>query len=214
MSLSTDPAPTARRERTRLRLLEAAVAVFGERGVGGASVEEICERAGFTRGAFYSNFDSKDALCLAVLAHRHSKQVASAQAAIDATLHAGDSATLPWETVLAAAVDTFVDSQRDDLRATVTWVELRLHAIRTPGLREAYAAQQAESRMLGCTMIRSAVELRGARLTVSAEELGSLLEGVMESAVLDAALLGDAELGAVVKRRTILVLSALIVAPD
>ena len=48
---------TARRAATRERLIDAAIDVFAEKGVLGASVEEICEDAGFTRGAFYSNFD-------------------------------------------------------------------------------------------------------------------------------------------------------------
>src|SRR5690606_28857067 len=55
---------TRSRENTRARLLDAAAQVFAEVGIGGASVEAICERAGFTRGAFYSNFDSKDELFL------------------------------------------------------------------------------------------------------------------------------------------------------
>ena len=55
---------SARRQATRERLMDAAVELFGERGVLGASVEEICERAGFTRGAFYSNFESMDELFL------------------------------------------------------------------------------------------------------------------------------------------------------
>ena len=55
------------RENTRARLLEAAHDVFAEVGLGAASVEGICERAGFTRGAFYSNFESKDELFLALI---------------------------------------------------------------------------------------------------------------------------------------------------
>ena len=51
---------------TRSRLLEAAKEVFVERGFAGASVEEISERAGYTRGAFYSNFDDKDDIFVAV----------------------------------------------------------------------------------------------------------------------------------------------------
>jgi len=47
-----------RREATRQKLLDAAGLVFAEEGLDAASVEAICERAGFTRGAFYSNFDS------------------------------------------------------------------------------------------------------------------------------------------------------------
>ena len=60
-------AVSTRRAHTRDRLMDAAIALFAEKGILGASVEEICERAGFTRGAFYSNFDSKDELLLAVL---------------------------------------------------------------------------------------------------------------------------------------------------
>lgn len=59
--------PTRSRENTRTRLLDAAHAVFGEAGLDAASVEAVCERAGFTRGAFYSNFASKDELFLALV---------------------------------------------------------------------------------------------------------------------------------------------------
>ena len=47
--------------------MAAATSVFADRGIIGASVEEICEAAGFTRGAFYSNFADKDALVLALI---------------------------------------------------------------------------------------------------------------------------------------------------
>src|SRR5690606_7460408 len=59
---------TRSRENTRARLLEAAAQVFAEVGLEGATVEAVCERAGFTRGAFYSNFESKDELFLALSA--------------------------------------------------------------------------------------------------------------------------------------------------
>ncbi len=54
------------RDETRLRLFEAAAQVFEDKGLG-ASIEAICEAAGFTRGAFYSNFASKDELIIAML---------------------------------------------------------------------------------------------------------------------------------------------------
>jgi AcrR family transcriptional regulator len=50
----------ARQAQTRAALLDAAAALFVERGLQGASVEAIAERAGFTRGAFYSNFSTKE----------------------------------------------------------------------------------------------------------------------------------------------------------
>src|SRR6187549_2265001 len=57
-------ATTRRREATRQKLLDAAAQVFAEVGLDATSVEAICDRAGFTRGAFYSNFETKDELFL------------------------------------------------------------------------------------------------------------------------------------------------------
>lgn len=53
--------------RTRQLLLEAAEAVFAERGFADASLDEIAERAGFSRGAVYANYTNKADLFLALL---------------------------------------------------------------------------------------------------------------------------------------------------
>jgi AcrR family transcriptional regulator len=55
---------------TRRRLLDAGEWVFLRRGLQGSSVEEIAAEAGFTRGAFYSNFGSKDELFVELLQDR------------------------------------------------------------------------------------------------------------------------------------------------
>jgi AcrR family transcriptional regulator len=55
------------RDDTRDKLFEAAARVFEEHGIGGASIETIAAAAGFTRGAFYSNFKGKDELIIAML---------------------------------------------------------------------------------------------------------------------------------------------------
>ena len=55
------------RDATCEKLFEAAARVFEDQGIGGASIEAIAAAAGFTRGAFYSNFDSKDELLIAML---------------------------------------------------------------------------------------------------------------------------------------------------
>lgn len=69
--MSTTPAApsapmTKRRRRTREKLVEAARAVFADHGTA-VGVADICEAAGFTRGAFYSNFSDKDELLRAVM---------------------------------------------------------------------------------------------------------------------------------------------------
>jgi AcrR family transcriptional regulator len=59
-----------RQEQTRQELLDAAARVFVKRGFTGCSVEEISAEAGYTRGAFYSNFRSKNELFVELLHDR------------------------------------------------------------------------------------------------------------------------------------------------
>ena len=59
------------KELTRMRLIDAAEALFVRKGFDGTSVEEISGMAGYTRGAFYSNFTDKDQVFLAVIDRRH-----------------------------------------------------------------------------------------------------------------------------------------------
>jgi AcrR family transcriptional regulator len=59
-----------RQAQTRRELLDAAARVFVKRGFTGASVEEIAAEAGYTRGAFYSNFSSKNELFAELLHDR------------------------------------------------------------------------------------------------------------------------------------------------
>ncbi|MFJ6651468.1 TetR/AcrR family transcriptional regulator [Microbacterium sp. NPDC091313] len=66
-------APVRSRSETRRRLLGAAASLFDETGTISQRVEEICARAGFTRGAFYSNYTGVDQLYLAL----HEEQAAA-----------------------------------------------------------------------------------------------------------------------------------------
>ncbi|MYR47384.1 TetR/AcrR family transcriptional regulator [Streptomyces sp. SID5910] len=61
---------TRRRARTRADLLDAAFAVFAVKGFGRVPIEEVCEAAGYSRGAFYSNFASLDELFFALYRER------------------------------------------------------------------------------------------------------------------------------------------------
>jgi AcrR family transcriptional regulator len=55
------------RDNTRQRLFAAAACLFEARGIGASSIDAIAAEAGFTRGAFYSNFATKDELIVAML---------------------------------------------------------------------------------------------------------------------------------------------------
>src|ERR1700743_3553905 len=62
------------RDQTRQRLLDAAQRLIARKGLSAASVENITAAAGYTRGAFYSNFDSKDDLFIELLRRDHAQR--------------------------------------------------------------------------------------------------------------------------------------------
>lgn len=123
---------------TRAALVVAAVEVLAERGFHGTTVEEVTARAGFTRGAFYSNFADKEDLVGAVLDARATREVADI-----APLVAG--AATPADLV-AALRARGGDHGRDDVTWRRVMAELRLHALRSPSLRERLAAWEAQQR--------------------------------------------------------------------
>ena len=127
---------SARRTRTRQRLMAAAVAVFAERGVIGSSVEEICEAAGFTRGAFYSNFADKDALVLAMIEQGIAEEYAAAEQAVTELKTQGARPAVA-DTV-AQVLDRLNHGGRSDRTNLLAQRELLLYAARVPELRAPY----------------------------------------------------------------------------
>jgi AcrR family transcriptional regulator len=65
-----------RQAHTRARLMHSAAKVAAARGLDGASLDLVAEEAGFTKGAVYANFESKEALFLAMLDERFAQRVA------------------------------------------------------------------------------------------------------------------------------------------
>lgn len=78
------PSPsTRRRENTRARLLAAGLEVFAERGVKRVTVDELVAAAGFTRGAFYSNFSSIEEVFFAVFEDQATRMLGLVRTAIE-----------------------------------------------------------------------------------------------------------------------------------
>ena len=164
---------TPRRAQTQERLMAAAGRVFAERGISGASVEEISEAAGFTRGAFYSNFADKDELVLAMIRQSIDTQVAAAERAVarsKATPGALDAADLVTYTL--AAFDESRLGGRDNVLAER---ELLLYAARQPALREPYLAFVAECDRQLTVLILDALAYADLEFRVPATEGVALL---------------------------------------
>lgn len=125
------------REQTRERLLDAAQATFIRKGFIGASVEDIALAAGYTRGAFYSNFSGKADLFVELLRRDHEKMQAGLREIIDAP---GSR-----EEIEARAIAYYSRlPQRDE--AFVLWVEAKLLATRDADFRQRFNAFMQEKR--------------------------------------------------------------------
>jgi len=76
-----------RRTERRLKLIDAAIEVYGEVGYRGATVKAICEAAELTERYFYESFANSEALLIAayghVVGHLHEEMTAAAAAAGD-----------------------------------------------------------------------------------------------------------------------------------
>ena len=68
--VGASPRVTKRRAETRANLIEAAYRVFADKGFGQVRIDDVCAAAGYTRGAFYSNFGSKNELFIELLHDR------------------------------------------------------------------------------------------------------------------------------------------------
>ncbi|MEU4041758.1 TetR/AcrR family transcriptional regulator [Streptomyces antibioticus] len=134
---TTGPRVTRRRVRTRANLLDAAFAVFAAKGFGRVSIEEVCEAAGYSRGAFYSNFASLDELFFALYRERAdliARQVADALA--------GDGPDLD----VPASVDRVTEVLLLDLDWLLVKTDFLVHAARDPDVARTLLDHRARLR--------------------------------------------------------------------
>ncbi|HYE44405.1 MAG TPA: helix-turn-helix domain-containing protein [Caulobacter sp.] len=123
----------SRRERTRRALVAAAAELTAQKGFDRASLDEICARAGMTRGAFHGNFKSRDELFLAVME--------SQGAPVEADFRPGAPLRVQMR-ILGQAVAA---AARARLPRAAEAAAVQLHVLTRPALREEIAARTAEN---------------------------------------------------------------------
>jgi AcrR family transcriptional regulator len=129
--MRTAPTRADRQARTREELVDAAERLFTTNGFNATSVDAVADAAGFTKGAVYSNFESKEDLFFAVYERRIDRRVAE----IEATLASGETA---YEGL--ARLITELEGRHDDGWLAV-FFEFWAHVLRHPELRGRFAEQ-------------------------------------------------------------------------
>lgn len=190
---------SARREATRQRVLDAAREVFAERGVIGGTVEDICEAAGYTRGAFYSNFTDKADVVRALLAREHGRMLAHLDATFDAPglpgegpAGAADAPRLPGDgaAVMAAQVERLLTSLPVDRQFFLVQSELELHAVRDPDIAREFREADDRLRARVAEFIRRGLDRAGRELAVTADDATDAVLGIAEHSIRRALLAG------------------------
>jgi AcrR family transcriptional regulator len=124
--------------KTRSALLRSAAKLICRKGIGEASVEDISTDAGYTKGAFYANFKSKEEMFLVMLDERYAAELERLEAHLP-----GEGA--PAEEVRASAED-FLRFIRADPDWPRLYFEFVVYAARNPEFRDELATRNRAMR--------------------------------------------------------------------
>jgi AcrR family transcriptional regulator len=116
--------------RTRNLLIEAARREIVKKGFAQASVRDIADAAGFSQGAFYSNFPDKEAILLELVQRHQSEERAKIEAALS---QAPDDAAKAM-----AGIERWAATVNSDADFAVLAIELQLQALRSPSFAQGY----------------------------------------------------------------------------
>jgi AcrR family transcriptional regulator len=191
-----------KQEQTRARLLEAAAAVFARRGYHVATLEEVAADAGFTKGAVYSNFESKEALFLALVDQEIAKRVQEIGAVVQAA-GGGD--------IEAEAERQFQRFVREEPHWPFLFYEFFAYGARREDLRGEFIKRRRAVHRVIANGIRVQAEQAGFDLPIPAEQIAvafeALMNGLAFNRVLDPRSVPDGLFGLTMSRLLVGLLS-------
>lgn len=173
-----------RQEHTRTCLLEAAGRVFARRGLAQASVDEVAADAGFTKGAVYANFGSKEELFLEMLDRKFALRLAD----LEAVLKTDES---PEAQARAAGRD-FLTTISADPEWGRLFVEAALYASRNEAFREKLQASYQQMRTRMVELLRARGEADGFEPPVPWEQLAMMFFAMANGVGFERLVEGDA----------------------
>jgi AcrR family transcriptional regulator len=172
---------TRRRAETRRRLIDAAREVFAQHSIRDTPVELICETAGYSRGAFYSNFDTKEDLFLAVYEEEMALRIQRTQDIVDRVIALG----IEDERDLHDGIIKVGTACAESLIADQNWyllvTEFRAHALRNPQLRERAGEHLERLNEAVAELMLGALDRLNLRIVVDARDAVRALTSVYEA---------------------------------
>lgn len=123
-----------RRENTRQRLLDSALEVFVSDGFGAATIEMITDRAGFTRGAFYSNFSSKEELFVELTKQQFGRRLQRAVEAFEELSDQLVQADVISPQAVGQLIASTLSDPEDERQWYILYTEAELFALRNPSI--------------------------------------------------------------------------------
>ena len=170
----------AYREKTRNEIVLAAEKVFARKGYNGASMDDIVEESGLSKGALYGYFKSKEDLFLALRARRIDFDLAQLLAAMPVTASVTDKLMKVGEVVLKSQARL----DRDTLRIGF---EFFASSSRIPALKGYYNELYHDNQRLLVALIREGMARGELRKDLDAESVAWILIAIVDGLGLHAA---------------------------
>jgi AcrR family transcriptional regulator len=165
--MRTAPTRADRRNRTRAELIAVAERRFSADGYHATSLDTVADEAGFTKGAVYSNFNSKEDLFFAVYERRVDEAVAHAREVIEAAPSAAGA-------LLELVGESSARRDRDDGWLAV-FLEFWTHVLRHPEHRARFAELHARAQEPYAAAMERHARERGIALPLDARRLATAL---------------------------------------
>ena len=162
---------------TRSSLLRSAAKLFCRDGLDGASVEEVAQDAGYTKGAFYSNFNSKEELFLVMLDERFAEQLDSIDRMLGGPAEPGEQARL--------AAEDFIRSFRGEEDWKRLYFEFVAYAARNGEFRQELATRHRAMRARLTEIIGDWASGFAVKPTVPIEEIAAMADFMADGFLLD-----------------------------
>ncbi|HBU6430628.1 TetR/AcrR family transcriptional regulator [Klebsiella michiganensis] len=160
---------------TREKLLNAATELIVARGIHTNSISTIAEAAGFSKGAFFSNFSTKNELLLEVMQRFKLREISDLKQVLDDN---------PSDETLSQALAQYISNLKNNSDCAIMDVELQLLALRDKQFSQAYQLLHYENANIFGDLIAIIFRHAGKDVPQPAEQLATMFIALIEGLIL------------------------------